>query len=415
MRLRTALTLGALTVGILATSAGSALSQTSSQTYIVQMLEAPAVAYDGGVSGLPATKPGKGNKINPAADNVENYRAYLKGTHDKALQNVGGGTTVYDYGVSFNGFAAKLSEAQAASMRLQKGVVAVTPDELQSVDTFSTPAFLGLTANGGLWDQLGGVSKGGLNKGAGEDIIIGVIDSGIWPESQVVLGPQARRLEREPVPAQGPGFHGTCQAGEQFTASNCNKKLIGARHFNAAWGGDAALEALRPWEFMSPRDYNSHGTHTASTRAATTASSRPVRPFPSRDQRHRAARTHLRVQGLWSTQDGSTASGFTTDLVPRSTLPLRTASTSSTTRSAGRTRTSSTRSRSRSCSQRMPVSSCPRRLATPGLARDCQPPEPLDDDSRSRACTTVRVRAPSRSATAPSTTVRRTRSRRRVS
>ena len=45
----------------------------------------------------------------------------------------------------------------------------------------------------------------------------------------------------------------------------CNQKLIGGQHFNAAWGGDAALEALRPWEFMSPRDYNGHGTHTAST------------------------------------------------------------------------------------------------------------------------------------------------------
>ena len=62
-----------------------------------------------------------------------------------------------------------------------------------------------------------------------------------------------------------PGWHGKCKPGEAFPASKCNQKLIGAQHFNAAWGGDAGIEAQRPWEFNSPRDYNGHGTHTAST------------------------------------------------------------------------------------------------------------------------------------------------------
>jgi hypothetical protein len=184
MRLRTALILGALAVGLFVMPAGSALSQAAGETYVVQMLEAPAVAYEGGVAGIPATKPGNGKKIDPAADNVQSYRGYLKGTHDKALASVGGSGAVYDYSISFNGFAARLTETQAEALRFQKGVVAVTPDELVSVDTSSTPAFLGLTAKGGLWDQLGGVSKGGLNKGAGEDIIVGIIDSGIWPDSK---------------------------------------------------------------------------------------------------------------------------------------------------------------------------------------------------------------------------------------
>jgi subtilisin family serine protease len=316
MRFKTALTVGALTVGVFALPAATAVGQTASSTYIVQMLEPPAVAYEGGVAGIPATKPGKGNKINPAADNVQSYRGHLKSTHDKALANVGGGGTVYDYGISFNGFAARLTDAQADAMRLQKGVVAVTPDEMVTTTTFSTPAFLGLTARGGLWDQLGGVSKGGLNRGAGEDIVIGVLDSGIWPESLSFSDRKLDGSNGNNYPHQVTGFHGTCQGGEQFSASNCNRKLIGARYFNAAWGGDAALEAARPWEFMSPRDYNGHGTHTASESGGNfgvkpTGDARFLPEISGIAPRARIAA----YKGLWSTQDGSTASGFTADLV----------------------------------------------------------------------------------------------------
>ena len=64
---------------------------------------------------------------------------------------------------------------------------------------------------------------------------------------------------------QIPGWHGKCTPGEEFNASMCNQKLIGAQYFNAGWGGDAGIDAERPWEFNSARDYNGHGTHTSST------------------------------------------------------------------------------------------------------------------------------------------------------
>ena len=91
---------------------------------------------------------------------------------------------------------------------------------------------------------------------------IGVVDSGIWPESKSFSD---RDATGKLIYQQIPGWHGKCTPGEGFNASMCNQKLIGGQHFNASWGGDAALEALRPWEFMSVRDYNGHGTHTAST------------------------------------------------------------------------------------------------------------------------------------------------------
>ena len=140
------------------------------------MTESPVGSYAGGLAGLPATKPGRGQKIDPDSGNVVAYARHLTDRHDEALGRVGGGRKVYDYRYSFNGFAAALTEAQAAALRSGPGVVNVTKDTLQTADTSSTPTFLGLDATDGLWTRLG-------VDNAGEDIVIGVVDSGIWPES----------------------------------------------------------------------------------------------------------------------------------------------------------------------------------------------------------------------------------------
>ena len=90
---------------------------------------------------------------------------------------------IYSYVSSFNGFAAEMSDADAAKLRLDPTVLAVTKNEMVTADTSSTPAFLGLTAPGGLWAQLGGGGSGTIRKpGPGENVVIGIIDSGIWPE-----------------------------------------------------------------------------------------------------------------------------------------------------------------------------------------------------------------------------------------
>ena len=281
--------------------------------YIVQMLDAPAVAYTGGVPGLRATKAAPGQKIDPLNADVVQYAAYLDSRHNDALARTGG-RKYYDYRYSFNGFAAQLTTAQANAMKKVPGVLAVSKDELQKADTSSTPTFLGLTAEGGLWEQLGGVGS------AGEGIIIGIVDSGVWPESLSFSdrtgfngnGSKDGKLGYQQIP----GWHGKCTPGENFTATNCNQKLIGAQRFNASWGGDAAVEAQRPWEFMSPRDYNGHGTHTASTAGGNfgveaTGAAEAFGAISGMAPRARIAT----YKALWSTQDAATASGFTGDLV----------------------------------------------------------------------------------------------------
>jgi subtilisin family serine protease len=302
-----------------AASEGAAAQQSAhsakatNRLYIVRLIEEPVVAYTGGIAGYAATKPGQGRKIDPNSPQVLRYAGYLDSRHNDVLSRVGG-RKVYDYHYSFNGFAAELTPAQADALRSTAGVVSVEKDVTVEVNTSSTPTFLGLDAANGLWNQLGGKDN------AGEDIIIGIIDSGIWPESPSFSdrtgtngsGNQDGRLSYHQIP----GWHGKCTPGEQFTASLCNQKLIGGQHFNASWGGDAAITEQRPWEFNSVRDYNGHGTHTSSTAGgnngvATTGPATLFGPISGMAPRARIAM----YKALWSTQDASTASGNTSDLV----------------------------------------------------------------------------------------------------
>ena len=75
-----------------------------SNNYVVSMVGAPVVAYDGGIPGYPATKPGKGQKVDPNDPKVVKYVGFLEGRHNDALNKVGG-RPLYHYSFSFNGFA----------------------------------------------------------------------------------------------------------------------------------------------------------------------------------------------------------------------------------------------------------------------------------------------------------------------
>src|SRR4029077_5391393 len=216
-------------------SSGGGSDNFKNGVYIVQMLASPAASYTGDVQGYPATKPKKGEKIDPIAADTVRYVGYLKGKHDEALRKVGGGAKIHDYAISYNGFAAKLTAKQAAALAKQAGVLKVTEDELVNADTSTTPHFLGLDAPGGLWAQLGGPTGGKKGVGAGENIVIGVIDSGIWPQSKSFADHDVQgKLLYQSIA----GRHGRCEDSStdgSWSSDNCNKKLIWARHFNAAW------------------------------------------------------------------------------------------------------------------------------------------------------------------------------------
>src|SRR5690349_1564810 len=121
---------------------GGHVEESPNGIYIVQLINDPVVAYQGDVPGYRATKPERGQKIDPNNRDVVKYAGYLKGKHDEALRR-SGGTKVYDYVYSFNGFAARMSVDQANKLLSADGVLIVNPDTLNTVDTSSTPGFLG--------------------------------------------------------------------------------------------------------------------------------------------------------------------------------------------------------------------------------------------------------------------------------
>ncbi|KAI5329345.1 hypothetical protein L3X38_028742 [Prunus dulcis] len=157
---------------------------------------------------------------------------------------------VYSYKHGFSGFAAKVTESQAQKIAELPGVIRVMPSHFYSLQTTRS------------WDYLGLSPSSPTNllhdTNLGDGIVIGLLDTGIWPESKVFndegLGP---------IPNQ---WKGQCVSGESFNASaDCNKKLIGAK-----WYIDGFLaENKQPFnttdspDFLSPRDVFGHGTHTS--------------------------------------------------------------------------------------------------------------------------------------------------------
>ena len=226
------------------------------RTYIVMMSEEPAGAYRGGTAGFAATRPAPGTRIDVNAPHVRAYRDYLRGGHDAALASVGGANKIYDYDVAFNGFAAVLTGAQAALLSRTPGVVAIFENEKQHLATMSTPDFLGLSDPGGAWSQ----------RFVGDRMIIGVVDSGVRPDSPSFSETPAANPDGTGVlPFSSIRFGGICQAGEQFDASDCNNKLVGARFYHEGFGTAEELKETLPYEYVSPLDVDGHGTHTSST------------------------------------------------------------------------------------------------------------------------------------------------------
>jgi hypothetical protein len=257
-----------LAAGLVALAFGASAQQAARQTYIVQLADAPAATYGGTVAGYPATRPATGAKLDVNASNVRAYIKYLEAKRSNALAQVNAAQVMHRYSVAFNGFSAKLTPAEAKKLQSVAGVVAITPDEARVMDTTRTPGFLGLSTPGGLWSALDAQSR----NIKGEDVIIGMVDGGVWPENAsfsdkidpATLKPvpyfQAGTQVYGPPPAK---WKGTCQAGQGFTTAMCNNKLIGAQFFNA--GFIAFGQPLWSTDYVGPRDEDGHGTHTMST------------------------------------------------------------------------------------------------------------------------------------------------------
>ncbi|EXB95737.1 Subtilisin-like protease [Morus notabilis] len=160
---------------------------------------------------------------------------------------------VHVYNTVFHGFSAKLTGEQAQELNQRPEILGVSPDQVRKIHTTRSPGFLGLDTASSM-----AISNNGLLNESdwGSNVIIGVIDSGVWPER--------RSFDDEGMGQIPSRWKGKCDGGESFPDTLCNKKLIGARFFNR---GHEARFGKQKTEKISARDTVGHGTHTASTAA----------------------------------------------------------------------------------------------------------------------------------------------------
>lgn len=223
-----------------------------------------------------------GQPFSKSASGVRQYAQVLQREQDALIARiVPGAEKIYSYRFGLNGFAAKMTALQADKLSARPEVLNVWEDEVRPLATNFSEEFLDLfNGDNGLR------GPEGLT---GEDIVIGFIDSGIYPEH-----PQLRDTREAPRPSacrsswgrnsllgrwlcgryedqddivdyQPPvDWDGECESGEAFAATDCNAKLIGARFFIE---GAEATGPIDAGEIRSARDVDGHGTHTATTAA----------------------------------------------------------------------------------------------------------------------------------------------------
>jgi hypothetical protein len=222
--------------------------------YIVTLVDKPSAVYTGGVPGHPATKPTDGERFDRTRPAVVSYESRLRAAQDQLLARVGNPTVVYRFTTAVNGFAAELNTKQVKQLRSTEGVALVEKSTNQKIDTVSSPEFLGLEGPTGTWAQVGGPAE------AGKGTVVGVIDTGIWPENPSFAGLPLKAPGRS---VKVRGFHGACQAGEQWDVRDCNDKVVSARYFVEGFGRNNIAQS----DYLSPRDGVGHGSHTASVAA----------------------------------------------------------------------------------------------------------------------------------------------------
>jgi subtilisin family serine protease len=249
--------------GQLARTDTSLLGQRSTApVHVVVKLDYDSLAaYRGQIKGLPATSPSvTGKKLNLKSDAARRYQGYVQGVEQRFLDalraRVPAARARTRLRTAYGGVALTLPGNQVAELLKLPGAAAVQRDRLEQPLTDSSPAFIGAPT---IYSQLGETADD-----AGKGAIVGVLDTGAWPE-------HPSYVDHGNLPAPPPKADGTprtCNFGDNpLTPANdpfvCQHKLISGQPFldtyNAVVGGEVYPD--------SARDSNGHGTHTSTTAA----------------------------------------------------------------------------------------------------------------------------------------------------
>src|SRR5690606_29633385 len=147
------------------------------------------------------------------------------------------GQVTYEYNRVFNGIAvSQVAGANLDAIASINGVTGIYLDEEVELTTDAGPQWIGAPA---VWDALGG------QENAGEGVIVGILDSGVWPENPSFADPDPNG---NPYPAPAQTY--TCDLGSVQADGDdlgidfdCNNKLIGAYRFMATFEANRAFMA----------------------------------------------------------------------------------------------------------------------------------------------------------------------------
>jgi subtilisin family serine protease len=239
---------------------GGSGSPAALQRYVIELQDPPLAAYDGRqLSVLRRNKDkrlvptaihhtGK-RKLNVHSPEARAYLGFITERHEdfnheasRLLQRAI--APIHQYRLATNGVAVDLSEEDAALLAKSPLVKSISKDRIRRLETFAGPEWIGA---GQIWS--GG---SGFSASEGENIIVGVLDSGINWDSPSFDDPTiGGYAHTNPLGAT----LGLCNLPEV----RCNNKLIGVYDYVSDVPTTEDVE-----ENTNGKDIGGHGSHVAS-------------------------------------------------------------------------------------------------------------------------------------------------------
>ncbi|CAM3497472.1 S8 family serine peptidase [Isoptericola cucumis] len=217
----------------------------------------PVASYTGTVPGYDATSPSvTGETLSTQGAETKKYRGFVRSQQREITAEVEAAVPATDvvgtYETVYGGVAALVPGNRVSELLDVPGVVAVQENVLEQPLTDSSVEYIGAPA---AYEALGTEAE------AGDGLVLGNIDTGIWPEHPSFAD------HGNLSPYDGPQL--ACEFGQDPTTPRddpfvCNDKLVGGYAFTDLY------DLLNPGDYLyrgTARDAEGHGSHTSGTSA----------------------------------------------------------------------------------------------------------------------------------------------------
>lgn len=225
----------------------------------------------------------------------------LLAAQDEVIARLDAPEPTYRWTTALNAMAVELDPAQARRAARLPGVVSVERNAVRPVAAAATHENGLATTSRSLPSA---VAPGAGSRRGGAGVVIGMVDTGLAPDSPLFAQRRATST---------PGDLGAaCDTGPGWPSSTCAGKIYAGRWFVDGFGADR----LRAASTLSPLDTDGHGTLSASIAAGN--SGVPVRLGGERQDRYAGAAPAARLavyKACWSAPDPRLDGCASADLV----------------------------------------------------------------------------------------------------